>query len=494
MNKIPVQLSRMNHDGGFLSMRDVFTVIFKHQREIIAIFLFFTIISFIVPRMMTPIYQAQSSLMVKIGREHMYSGEVGDHAPKMAFDLGALIGPEIEILMSRDLSLKVLETLGVRIIYPEILMNDSSTISTLEAALSQFQRGLSVMRSGKSNVIKVTFEHHDPQVAARAINLLSEFWKEKHLEIFSNPQTSFLEEQVGIFQNTLEQSVDRLQRFKREHELSSIVDQRKLLLEQRKDLDSRSKSYEDQIQGTGSKISALKRQLNRIPQYIPISTVKENNDQMLDSMRRDLLALRRKEQQFVGKYHEDSRMIIDVREEISLIQTYIQEQETQLKDDEVSTVRNPVYQDLQLDLLNAESELTSLVSKGGVILEQLKGLDDKISRLNRLEKQFDALQREVAKDQENVKMYVGKLEMANISKEMDRRQLANVSVIQSASIPTGPIKPRKSLTLYLGMAFGLLSAMAWAFVADFFKGGYTRPEQASHEQGIPVLASIRYKS
>ena len=470
---------RHNHENGFFNVRDVLTILFKHKREIIVIFAFSTILSLIIPSQITPIYQAEASLMVKIGREHLYTSEVGDQTPKMGFDLQALIAPEIEILMSRDLSLKVLEVLGIDNIYPHIMEDETLTISPLEAALMQFQRNLSVYKSGKSNVIKVTFEHPNPQVSARVVNVLSELWKEKHLAIFSNPQTVFLEEQVQMFRNKLEQSENLLQAFKQEHGISSIADQRTLLLEQRQNLDTRLKSNEDQVEGSGSKIHALKNQLKTIPQYIPISTVKEEKEQGQDPTLRELLALRRKEQQFLGKYKEDSRMVTDIREEIARMEAYIKDQEAQQKDKQVSTVRNPVFQELQLELLNTASELTSLKAKRGVVSGQIEELESQIARLNRLEKQFDELQREVQKGKENVKTYEDKLAMANVSSEMNERQIANVSVIQAASVPVHPIKPKKSLILYFGVAFGLFSGMAWAFIAEFFKAGYIRPEQAS---------------
>lgn len=492
MSNLPSQPSRLNQESGFFSLRDILTILFKHQWEIIAIFVFCTIISYIVPMKMTPIYRAESSLMVKIGREHMYNAEVGDHSPKMAFDLQAVVEPEIKILTSRDLIKKVVETIGVKSLYPEILEMDKLTISPLEVALTYFPGNLSVDRPGKSNVIVVGFEHKNPQVAAQVVNLLGDFLKEKHLAIFSNPQTSFLEEQVQTLRKNLEQSETALQEFKRENGISSILDQRNLLFDQRQTIDSRSKANEDQVQGLGSKINSLKRQLHDIPQYIPVSTETESEHPTINATRNELLALRRKEQQLLGKYQESSRMVTDVREEIALIQTLINKQEAQAKE-QIKTVRNPVYQDIQLELLSSESELTSLKTKQGVFLGQIEELDSHISRLNQLEKQFDGLQREVNKDTENLKIYVEKLEMANISTDMDKKQLANVSVIQSASPPISPIKPKKTLILYFGIAFGLLSGVAWAFVSEFFKGGYTRPEQLSLEQGIPVLASITYK-
>ncbi|WNM57981.1 GumC family protein [Candidatus Nitrospira allomarina] len=493
MSTHPSQSSRHNHEIDYFSIRDILTILFKHRYEIIAIFVFFTIISLIISMKMTPIYRAESSLMVKVGREHMYSAEVGDQNPKMVFDLETLIDPEITILTSRDLSRKVVEAIGVKNLYPEIFEENELTISPLEAALINFSGNLSVTRSGKSNVILVNFEHAIPEIAARAVNLLGEFWKEKHLAIFSNPQASFLEDQVETFREKLEQSETVLQDFKRENRISSLLDQRALLLEQRQNLDSRLKSNEDEVKGLGSKIFSIRDQLKDIAEYIPIMTVNEQLHQRIAETRNEYLALKRKEQQFLGKYQESSRIITDIREEIALIQASIQDQEEQLKD-QVTRGRNPVFQDLQLALLKTESEVSSLNTKQEVILRQIKEVDTQIVHLNALEKQFDALQREVHKDQENLRMYVEKFEMAHVSTEMDNRQMANVSVIQTASIPIQPIKPNKSFILCFGIVLGMLSGTAWAFVAEFFKGGYTRPEQASLEQGIPVLTSIRYKS
>ncbi len=424
----------------------------------------------------------------------MYNPEVGGQSQKVGFNLQALIAPEIEILKSRDLRLKVLEVLGVGTIYPDLVKKDSLNGAPLETAQSRIKRNLTVTQSGKSNVIRVIFEHDNPQVAARMVNVLSELWKEKHLAIFSNPQASFLEEQVEIFRKKFEQSETILQKFKEEHGISSIVEQRTLLLDQRQKFDSRSKFTEDQIQGAGSKIHSLRGQLENISEYIPMWTEKEQSDQLIDSTRQELLSLRRKEHQFLGKYDENSRMVTDIREEIALTQAYLAEQEAQMKDAQVTTVRNPVSQDLQLTLLTTESELTSLKTKRGVIYGQIEEIDRKIARLNRLEKQFDGLQRAVDKDKENERNYVEKLEMANVSTQMDDQNIANVSVIQSASAPNSPIKPRKSLIFFVGMVVGLLGGMAWAFVSELLKTSYMRPEQASLEQGIPLLVSISHKA
>jgi uncharacterized protein involved in exopolysaccharide biosynthesis len=493
MNQNFPQIDQSEAKNVFIGLREILTVLFKHQQEIIGIFIFFTILSLIVPMMMTSVYQAESSLLVKVGREHLNTQEIGDQVPRISFDVKTLIEPEIVILRSRDLIEKVIENIGLEKIYPKFSKNDSSLINPLETAIIKFHDDLAVFQSSDSNVIKVAFQHQDPEIAKTAVNLLAEYWKEKHLAIFSNSQASFLEDQVKEYRKNLEESETVLQQFKRDHGISSILEQRGLLLKQRQDLDSILKSNENQVQGLGTKINSLQGQLKHIPQNIPILTVNEQKHEMLDDAKSELLALKRKEQVLLSKYQENNRMVTDIREEISLIQAFIKEQEIHLKD-QVTRGRNPIYQDLKLQLINSESELSSLESKNTVTLGQIEAVERQIAQLNQLEKEFDGLQREVNKDQENLKMYLEKVEAAHVYVEMDRKQIANVSVIQSASTPIKPIKPKKILIFLLGMCLGAISGVFWAFATEYFQGFYSRPEQAALEQGIPVLVSISHKT
>jgi uncharacterized protein involved in exopolysaccharide biosynthesis len=69
-------------------------------------------------------------------------------------------------------------------------------------------------------------------VAARAVNLLVDDYKEKHLQVFSDPQSSFLEQQLAEYEQKLKQSESRMEAFKRENRIFSPEEQRSLLLKQ----------------------------------------------------------------------------------------------------------------------------------------------------------------------------------------------------------------------------------------------------------------------
>ncbi|MGB0910956.1 MAG: GNVR domain-containing protein, partial [Nitrospirales bacterium] len=88
---------------------------------------------------------------------------------------------------------------------------------------------------------------------------------------------------------------------------------------------------------------------------------------------------------------------------------------------------------------------------------------------------------------------LGKVEEARVSEEMDQLKMANISIIQAAAVPVKPVKPKIGLNILLGILLGAAAGTSLAFAAEYFQGGYTRPEQASRDFGLPILVSVRNK-
>ncbi len=474
-----------------INLRDILTVLFKYKHIIISVSFLITFGSLVLAFSQKSVYEAETSLLVKIGREHLFTSEASDSTPRMAIDIQTIVDPELTILASQDLRQRVLETIGVNLMYPDLLENSPGDLSPMQSAHLRFKENLHVSQEAESNVIHVAFQHGNPNMAAKAVNTLVKFWKEKHLQIFSTPQAPFLQEQVESYRKKLERTESQLQQFKQEHGISSFPKQKELLLEQRQDLDTTLKSVQNEIQGLSTKIASLTQQMKMIPKEIPLSTVDERRD-IIDYTKRELLTLQRKEHELSGKYHDKSRLLVDLRKEISLIRTFIDEQESQLGD-AVTSGRNPVYQQLELALLSAESQHGALQSQDKVITEQLQGLHDQISHLGLLQQRFDRLAQETSKDQDNLRRYVEKVEAAKITEEMDRQQIANISIIQSAKVPMKPVRSKKNLIAILGLILGVGLGIAIAMVLEYLRMGYTRPEQVTQDLGLPILASITNK-
>jgi len=214
-------------------LRDFLTILFKHRSKVCGIFLAtvltVTVVSFLIP----PTYEAKSSLMVKFGREYVNRPEVGTAQPfLLSLTQEEVVNPEIRILTSRELIEKVLTTLKVETVYPDLVKSPPSKMTPLQAAVLAFGKNLTVEGVRKSNVIEVAFRHKDPRVAARVVNLLVEDYKAKHLQVLSDPRSSLLEKQLAGYEATLKESERRMEAFQRENRLFFPEERKILLLKQ----------------------------------------------------------------------------------------------------------------------------------------------------------------------------------------------------------------------------------------------------------------------
>ena len=486
----------MEQQNQAISLRDFLTVLFKHKQTILIIFsaviVTVTIGSFLLP----PTYEAKSSLLVKFGREYVYRSEVGERGSS---DMGPLIPPnqeevinsEIQILTSRDLIDKVIETIKVENIYPEVVENPSATMPPLEAAILRFEKKLSVEGVKKSSVIQVSFQHKDPRIAAKAVNLLVDFLKEKHLQVYSDPKSSFLEQQLSAYDQRLKDSQNQLEAFKQKYRVFSLEEQRTLLLKQRTDLDTSFKTSQNAIRELQNKLLSFKTQMRAVSKDVPLYTETERY-KIIDDAKAQLLTLQLREQDLLQKYNENTALVINVRKEIKIVHDFIKKQEEDLKG-KVRTGQNTVYQDVEKEMIKTQAELSSQEGKSAILRQQIAQLDKEMQTLDLRENDLQNLKREVAANEKNCKTYLEKVEEALISDNLNRQKMANISVIQAAAVPAKPIKPKKTLNIALGIILGAVSGLGLAFFSEYTSEGLSNPERAERHLGLPVLGTVPYK-
>lgn len=490
MNEQTVTPSKKEGDD-FVSLRDILTIFFKYKSLISTIFLVTVTTTVIGTYLMTPIYQAQSSLLIKIGREHIYRPEVGTENPSISVDREAMINSEIRIASSGEVIERVLASLTVERVYPEFTEFLSKAITPLQQAVLKFKENLSLSQVQDSNVIEISFQHENPKIAASVVNTLVEKLKEQHLRIFSDPKASFLEKQADEYHEQLKSSNSQLMEFKQKHGLSSHAEERRLLLEQRNEMSLILKTVQHDAEGLRTKLMGLRNQEKIIPQRIPLSSVSDEHD-LIDKAKGDLLEHRRKEQALLTKYTESSVLVRELRAEIQLIEEFIEEQENSASD-RITTGTNPMYQQIAMEAMNAENQLKALLAKQETIKQQLTDLSSQLAHLETYERELETLELGVTTARQNHERYLAKVEEARISEEMDLLKMANISVIQPASRPIHPVKPKKSLNIMIGFIVGLVAGFSAAFLAEYLRGTYSRPEQLSRDLELPILVSVSKK-
>ncbi len=473
------------------TLRDLLVVLFKHKTKILVVFFGVVVTVTVGTFLLPPTYLAKSSILVKFGRENVYNPEGGNRAPTISFgqpDPEQILNSEVEILADRGLADKVVTAIGVGKLYPDLIGKTYPVgVTPKDLAIIRFGKSLSIEGVKKSNVIGVGFQHRDPYLAAQVVNLLVDCFKEKHLQVYSDPKSSFLEEQLVEYRNKLTASEDALQSFKQVQGVYALDQQRNLMLGQRTELDTAYKATQNNIQELQEKLHSLKAQSRTIAEDGNTFAFSEQGKILTDAKSK-LLDLQLKEHELLIKYKEESPPVKDVRKEIQMTKDFLAAQEK----DVTSRVRtgNLVYQEAEKERVKAEADLRAQEAKLASLGPQIARVDGALKNLDRQEKEFQNLKRDTATNERDYLTYKEKWEEARISDDMDRRKMANISIIQAAAVPVAPIKPKVRLNIALAFVLGAVVSLGIAFASEYLGHTFNTARDVEQRLGLPVLTSV----
>ncbi len=468
------------------SLRDILNILFKHKARMITIFATIVITVTVGSFLMAPVYEASSKVLVKFGRENVFtptSPTAGGNQP-ILFDSSReeRLNSEIEIFRGRNLIETALTKLGVTTIYPTIDQKPliprpwAKELTPLEKATMAFEKKLSIEGVKKSDVIEIKFEHTDPVIAAQAVNSLTDAFLDHHLLVYKQSQQySFFDEQVKLLDKKLKDSENELEGLRRQHNISSLEEQKTLLLNQISGLEVELAGTRSAISENEGKMSALKAGGSSNLAELKLGTETELNPYAISSIRNRLSELKLKEEELLAKYTEESIMVTNVRKEIQTAQDLLNKEEKTYHDKSVTSITH---------------DLTALRSKEASQRAHLEEYREALSRINTIELRLKELERDVKLNEENYQLYIKNMEEARISDAMDSQKIANISVIEPAQPPIKPVKPKKLLNILLSIILGSFAALGVAFSSEYLSHTFNNSAEVKSKLGIQVLATI----
>jgi polysaccharide biosynthesis protein PslE len=441
------------------------TIFFKYKWMILAIFFVISVVGIIVVNRTPTVYEAKATILVKLGHEFMYRPETKEGSTQRLMSQEEALNNEIKILTNKDLIKNVVAVIGVKNLYPEMVKDGSlPNDRMLESAAMTFEGNLSALPVTKSNIIEVSFKHEEPEMAAQALSTLVEKFKDKHIDVYSDPKSSFLEEQTGAFSDKLKQVEDKLQSFKQKNQVYSLDEQRSALLAQRISLDTAFKTTQTQIREIEQKIAFVK-------------SSGWSTDAIVETKTK-LRTLQQKERELLERYTENSRVVQGIRKEIHAVE---------------GSVIGPLEDARRVELSKLEGDLGALKAKADGLQRQIGQVSGEVRVLDSREKEYLNLKREFGTQEASYKTYQTKLEESRIVDDMNQRKLSNVSVIQNATVPILPAKNKKRQYALLSVILGLCAGFCLAYLRELVPQRLTTPLAAEKHLGLPVMASIALK-
>ena len=443
------------------SIHDVLTVLFKHKYKILGTLLLGLVVTGIVLVLIPKQFVARGVVLVKPGREFVSISEVGDTKPQISQE--SIMRTEMQILTSQDLILRVINAIGPEGVFPGL--SSLPPGSRAQAAIPSFRENLGVNPVKGSNLLEVYFRSPNPQVAAQVVNTLIEYLKDKHLQVFSDPKSSFLEAQLKEYQEKLRQSEGAVGNFKQRNDVFSLDEQRSLLIKERADIESNLKANQLAVRELQQKMNYLRDRKD----FFTDGTVSE--------LKSRLIALEQKEQELTEKYNDSSQVVVSHRKEMQLVRDQLRKYEDQARNTEMTKI--------QADLEPLQVKIAGLQKRYNEVDRGLRSLDSRT-------REFVDLRRESAANEANYETYLKKTEEARISEDLDRRKMTNITVIEQAAMM--PAKSNQQKTLGIGIFLTVVVAFGLAYIAEYIPHRMTTPQSAEKKLGLPVLVAIPKKT
>jgi polysaccharide biosynthesis protein PslE len=489
------------------TLRDFFHVVFKHKFFILSFFIVSVCLGTIFSFTAEPTYEAKAQLLVKVGREYMYVPTIptGEAATPMVTFGQSQINSETEIVRSSVLAEKVVKSLGPEVLYDDLYANDPASEGgllpadtaerlTLERAIMRFQENAMVEAIGESNVIEVSFKHKDPQMVAKAVNVLVNLYLDQRLNIHQGIESyEFFRRQSQILSDKLKQAEMKLDAFRKQYAVTSLREEQDLLLKHMAELRAELSRARSEEAETENHIQQLRLQLSKTPSAVLIDKESNLNPEVISGFYARLVELEIKKRELLNNYKDQNplvqKLVKDISDENEAIRNRLAKQEGKRYNTSRTGI-NTVYQRLHDDLLRNEAELEAGRAKKETQVAQLDEYKKKLELLNWLDLDFDRLQQEIEVDRQNYRLYLIKSEESRISHAMDAQKIANVSVIALARPPLKPISPRKTLNMAIAIFLGGIGGIALAFIMEHLGSTLQNEEEVRNYIGVPVLASI----
>ncbi len=513
------------------ALRDFWALLMRRWLVIAAVFLLTTATVVGASLMQAATWTAQTTIMVKQGREFFYRAEVGDATGRPLLSVAEMVNSQVEILASRDLAEQVVGEMGLERVYPDMIVEPGpgnpplDPAALLPVAVSRFQESLTVMDVPESSIIRVSYENRSPQVAADALNLLVEKFKEKHVGVFGDPALGFLAKQREEYEKRLVNSEKGLDRFRQDNAVYELAEQRSMQLRRRMEL-------ETDLQNAGLRIAELEHQLSMVsggsisagPTEPPpaitedrasmvrrrgeLASALQEADMQLAALRQQLIVMRPgadapgytgtqqwrsideafvrlldlqlREKEALRNYNDSSRMVSGIREEIAMVEAFLRDRGAYVRQVNEAAIREQLEMLVarrgaaidQIEVVDAQiravdlrailDELGPLETRSARIREELGRNQDQLQALDRLEVDLRRLQRQVELDESNYRSFLAKSEDARLLEELDRQKLVNIAVIERAAPPVQPSSLSPRIRAVIGAAVGLAAALAAA--------------------------------
>jgi uncharacterized protein involved in exopolysaccharide biosynthesis len=469
---------------------DVATLLWRERGLMLVVFLGILALGVAAAFSLHTLYSAQSSVLVRLGQEYVYQPAAGDAARGAIPESDAVVQSEVEILSSAQLKQQVIEKIGLSRLYPKIgvgydLATPEERRLMMGKAIAAMDKSLKIVSTPGAPVVRITFQHPDPQMAALALNTLLDQYLVYRRSVLLD-QTAPLENQRKSFEARLAQADEAYENFLGSNNIGDFEAEKASLAQLQSSLQQQKFAADDQLKEKQGELDGLSAQAGQLTPEIGLY-------RDIDHAAQDKLTdLKLQRENLLGRYRPDASPVRDIDAQIATLERAISAGGVQGEGARRVGV-NPVYQTVQSDKIQASAQISALQQSSEALGAQIDQVTERQLRLAQLEPQYQGLARDRDVLQGNVRDFTVKEQQTEAADAIARQGDDNISIVERAVVPTQG-KSLKQPVLALSVLLAAFTALCVGLLRVFLRPGIPTSASAARTLDLPVLATARMKT
>jgi polysaccharide biosynthesis transport protein len=332
-----------------------------------------------------------------------------------------------------------------------------------------FLRSLLIEPVKNTRLVLVKFENPDPKLAAEVANAVAKQYVKYGLDVKqagAQTATAWLDEQITGLREKAQQSSKALQVYQAKADLLGLQDQRQITQAKLIDFNRAYLEAQGQRLSSESKLRELTRIAKDPSGSETIFTIV--NDPLIQKLKTeasDLQIERAKLGQIYREKHPDLRQL----------------------DAQLAQVRLRLAEEIQKLIRAVETEAKVFKAREETLLATMNELRREARTLNEREAQAVALQRDKDSVEDLHAAVLKRFKETGLTGALDA---SNIRVVEAATVPTYPIRPRTQLIRLLSAIAGLALGVGVAFLSESLDRRVRSPDEIERVLGVPILGVV----
>ena len=499
-----------SHQGGGISLDDVYYALFRHKWKIIILFLGGIVAAGVIYRLKPPDYQSDAELFIRYVAESASpspdSSEtrvpVTEATPENA------INSEIQVLISLDVAKQAAEAIG-----PDKILGKGGGNDAVSAA-AFIKSHLKVTPLPRSSVLQLEFKHPDPELVQPVLSQVIEQYFKKYQEVHmaAGMFNEFVRKEIDQLKGELEETETQLRKTRNEAGVvtptedamkafsESIAKTRQVIRDAEAELADRQAAYDEM-----KKLSAGKPETavstNATPATAPEPVVPEMVTQEYNQITKRLATLWTKNEDLRTHWDADANLVKENRDLIDKAQTEKQELEKKYPGLKQNNLQNLLSQpsaqpdqhqpnDQAANLSIERVKIAGLTNKIATLYKQLDEIKTAEGRIAEVAPHVLELEHKKELQLADLQFFAKSLEQSHIQEGLGGGRVLNIKEIQEPSPPARDWSKRyKAMEMLI--AGGLLGGIGLAFLIELYlDGSVRRPKEVKTKLGMPLFLSI----